>query len=575
VSAHSTRVALTAAVLLLVAVLPSSAWAHAQLESTTPQRGALVATQPKAISLTFDEPVTGTAGAIRVFDRRGDRVDDGNAYHPGAQGQTFAVGLKPGLAKGTYTATYRVVSADTHIVTGGFVFSIGSRSASVSSTVGQLLAGQKTGRVTTWAFAAVRGVQYGTIGIGVGLLVFLLAVWLPVLRRLAGTTEEWEHATTAFVARLQTGLLAASLAGCVTALLGLGLQGAESAGVPLWSVSGDVLGDVLGTRFGTVWAAGAVAWLLIAGATLGARAGRLRLTPLLVPAIALVFLPALAGHASVQRPVWLFLPANLIHVGAMSVWIGGLTALLVCLPVATRKLANADRSRLLADVLARFSPLALGCVIALAASGVTQALVQIDAWNELWNTSYGRAVLVKAGLLAGLVALGAVNRRRTLPRLRRLADEGVPPGVAGLVLRRTLRAEVATIAVVLGTTGALAGYAPAKTLSTGPVQITSTIGPAQLSLDVDPAQVGANDIHLYLFDAMSGAQYTATKELTVTATLPSKGIGPLTLQTHDTGPGHYTIPAAVLGAPGTWTLALTVRVSDFDQYERRLQVRIR
>jgi copper transport protein len=575
VSARGTRVALAAAALLLVAILPSSAWAHAQLESTAPQRGALVATQPKAISLTFDEPITGTAGAIRVFDRRGDRVDDGNAYHPGAQGQTFAVGLKPGLAKGTYTATYRVVSADTHIVTGGFVFSIGARSASVRSTVGQLLAGQKTGRVTTWAFAAVRGVQYGAIGIGAGLLVFLLAIWLPVLRRLADTTGEWEHATAGFVARLQTGLLAASLAGWVTALLGLGLQGAESAGVPLWSVSGDVLGDVLATRFGTVWAAGAVAWLLIAGAALGARAGRLRPAPLLVPALALVSLPALAGHASVQHPVWLFLPANLIHVGAMSVWLGGLTALLACLPAATRKLGNTERSRLLADVLARFSPLALCCVIALAASGVVQALVQIDAWNELWNTPYGRAVLVKVGLLIGLIALGAINRQRTLPRLRRLAGEGATPGVAGVVLRRTLRAEVATIAVVLGTTGALAGYAPAKTLSTGPVQITSTIGPAQLSLDVDPARVGANDIHLYLFDTTSGAQYTATKELTVTATLPSKGIGPLTLQSHDTGPGHYTIPAAVLGAPGTWTLTLTVRVSDFDQYERRLAVRIR
>ncbi|MCW2986690.1 MAG: copper resistance protein CopC, partial [Conexibacter sp.] len=311
------------------------------------------------------------------------------------------------------------------------------------------------------------------------------------------------------------------------------------------------------------------------GALLAPRAGGARLLALLIPAAALILLPALAGHASVQHPVWLFLPANVIHVTAMSAWLGGLVALLACLPAATRRLEGADRTRLLAGGLARFSPIALACVIALIATGVVQALIQIDAFSELWNTPYGRAVLVKIGLILGLVGLGALNRRRTVPRLRRLAEQGATPGGAGLLLRRTLRTEVAAIAVVLTVTGALAGYAPAKTTATGPVQVTSTVGPAQLSLDVDPAQVGANDIHIYLLDPRTGAQYARTKQLTVTATLPAKGIGPLDLQVQDTGPGHYTIPAAILGAPGTWTLDLVARVSDFDQYERRVTVRIR
>jgi copper transport protein len=589
-----------AAALVVAAALPASASAHAQLESTAPQRGALVATQPGAISFTFDEPVSGTGGAVRVFDGKGNRVDDGAAYHPGSVGKTFAVHLKAGLPNGTYTATYRVVSADTHIVTGGLVFSVGARSAGAGSTVGQLLAGQKTGRVTSWGFAVARGVQYGAIGVAAGLLAFLLAVWLPALRRLGGGTEEWEQAAAAFVARLRVGLFVATLAGLVSALAGIGLQAAESAGVPLWKISGSVIGDVLGTRFGTVWAAGALAWLLLGAAALAVLAPRsrrapvlhsaslgadgallapgatgARLAPLLVPAAALLLLPALAGHAGIQHPVWLFLPANLIHVGAMSAWLGGLVALLACLPAATRRLEGADRTRLLAGGLARFSPIALGCVIALTATGVVQALIQIDAFGELLHTPYGRAVLVKIGLVLGLIGLGAVNRRRTVPRLRRLADEGATPGAAGLLLRRTLRAEVAAIAVVLVVTGALAGYAPAKTTATGPVQVMSTVGPAQLSLDVDPARVGANDIHIYLLDPKSGAQYDKVKELTVTATLPSKGIGPLSLQVQDAGPGHWTIPAAILGAPGTWTLDLAARVSDFDQYERKVTVRIR
>jgi len=591
--------AVLVAALMACALAPASALAHAQLESTTPQRGALVAHEPGAISLTFDEPVSGTDGAVRVFDARGERVDDGAAFHPGGTGKTYAVHLRDGLAKGTYTATYRVVSADTHIVTGGFVFSIGARSGA-GSTVGQLLAGQKTGRVTAWGFDVVRGVQYGAIGIGAGLLAFLLAVWLPALRRVGGGTGEWEAAAAAFVARLRLGLLVAAGLGLVSAVLGIGLQAAESAGVPLWKITGSVVGDVLGTRFGTIWAAGAVAWLLLGGAALAVLAPRSRRAPvlhsaalgadgallapgtggarlpaLLVPAGALVLLPALAGHASVQRPAWLFLPANVIHVSAMAAWLGGLTALLLCVPAATRRLEGADRTRLLAGALARFSPVALGCVAALVATGVVQALIQVSAFRELWDTPYGRAVLVKIGLILALIGLGAVNRRRSVPRLRALAAEGAAPGAAGLLLRRTLRTEVAAIAVVLTVTGALAGYAPAKTVASGPVQVTSTVGPAQLSLDVDPAQVGSNDIHIYLLDPRSGAQYGKVKELTVTATLPSKGIGPLALQVQDTGPGHWTIPAAVLGAPGTWTLDLTARVSDFDQYERKVTVRIR
>jgi copper transport protein len=595
--------ALLAALVALAAaaVLPASALAHAQLEATSPERGALVVKEPAAISFTFDEQVGGTDGAVRVFDTKGDRVDDGAAYHPGSNGKTFAVHLEPGLPKGTYTATYRVVSADTHIVTGGFVFSIGARSATAGSTVGQLLAGQKTGRATSWAFDVTRGVQYGSIGIGAGLLVFLLLVWLPLLRRQGGGTEAWEAATAAFVARLRRALLIASGVGLVSALVGIGLQAAESAGVSLWKVSGSVVGDVIGERFGTIWLAGAIAWLVLGVAALAVLAPRSarapvlqkaslgadgavlappavslpRLAPLVVPAVALIFLPALAGHASVQHPVWLFLPANLVHVSAMCSWLGGLTALLACLPAATRTLEGAERTRLLSGALLRFSPIALGCVIALLTTGVIQVLIQVDAWNELWNTPYGRAVLIKIGLILGLIALGAVNRQRTVPQLRALAEKGAMPGAAGLLLRRTLRTEVAAIAVVLVVTGALAGYAPAKTIATGPVQITSTVGPAQLSFDVDPATVGANVMHIYLLDPRSGAQYSKVKELTVTAALPSKGIGPLDLQVQNTGPGHWTIPSAVLGAPGTWTIDLTARVSDFDQYERKVKVKIR
>ena len=84
------------------------------------------------------------------------------------------------------------------------------------------------------------------------------------------------------------------------------------------------------------------------------------------------------------------------------------------------------------------------------ASGVVQSLLAIDAFSQLVDTAYGRAVLIKLGLLAGIVALGWLNRSRHLPALRAAAAGDAAPGRAGVALRRTLRAELAIAVVVLG-----------------------------------------------------------------------------------------------------------------------------
>ena len=59
-----------------------------------------------------------------------------------------------------------------------------------------------------------------------------------------------------------------------------------------------------------------------------------------------------------------------------------------------------------------------------------------------------------------------------------------------------------------------------------------------------------------------------------TAALPGQGIS-LPLQPRLSGPGHYTIPSALLNAGGDWTLELTIRVSAFDEFVRRVEVPIR
>ncbi len=597
------RRALTALLLAAVAALvgAASASAHAQLLETSPQSGSTLATQPPEVIFKFNQAVGGTLGAVRVYDAQGEEIDNLDVSHPEGQEHWMGVGLKPHLPDGTYTATYRVISADTHIVYGGLVFNIGHAGAAPKFTVAGLIARDRSGRVTEVAFGVVRGLDYLSIALLLGGLSFLAIAWLPGLVAVAGAERRWVEASQAFARRLRELLALAVVLGVAASVLGILLQGASAAGVSLWSsLRGTIVADTLESRFGQVWGLRALDWLALGGLLLAAKALGREVVPTLRPAVPaadrialtappprwliallglgaayLALAPALAGHASIQSPTGVFLPADVLHVCAASVWVGGVACLLLALPTATRRLEGPERSRLLLAVLARFSPLALGAVVAIAVTGVVQAYIDVRSLEGLLHSTYGALILVKTGLLLALIGLGWVNRGRVIPALQRIVGAGRPPGGAGVLARRSLRWELALMLCVFAATAALVGYAPPIDAASGPFSTNTTLGPAELELTVEPARVGLNTIHLYLIDARDGTQFTATRELVVRATLPSKGIGPLPLKANLSGPGHYTLNSAQLSPGGTWEIQITDRVSEFEEYSRTVKVPIR
>jgi copper transport protein len=590
------------ALLAMALAAPAAAPAHALLVDAAPQRGATLRTQPRQVVLRFSETVEGNFGALRVFDAKGRRVDDGRVTHPGGSGPRLTVGLRPGLPDGTYVATYRVVSADGHPVSGGLVFSVGRPGAAAVPPVSELIGDGGAGPLTQAAFGVARGLDYLATALVLGGLAFLLAVWLPALRAAAGATDAWREASVAFLLRLRRLFVAGAALGVGAGLAGLVLQGATAGATSAWAaLSPSVLGEVLGTRFGHVWGMRILAFATTGGALAialrglrgHAAAGALRrvalgadglaapglpraLLALAAPSAAFLALaPALGGHASVQPPVALLLPLDVAHVLAMSAWIGGLVVALLVLPAATGRLEAADRTRLLAATLLRFSPVALGCVVVLLVTGTIQAIEHIGSWAALTGTGFGRAVLVKVVLIAALIAIGAVNRRCVVPGLRRLAQSAAPPGELGHLLRRALRAEVALVVAVLGVTTALVSYPPPASLAGGPFSATAPLGPLRLQATMDPARAGPNELHLYLLRAKDGSPFTATKELTVTLALPARRIGPLAVRAREAGPGHYVADTVQLAPAGDWQLDVTSRVSQFDQYEATLKVPLR
>ena len=578
------RRALLAAVLALIAqgALPAAVSAHATLLGTVPARGAQLERPPARVELRFDESVEAAFGSLKVFDPRGNPVRVGVVTSRGAR---VAVKLPRVLGDGTYTATYRVISADGHPVSGGFVFSVGDAGPAAKSV--DALLGGGTGRITSSAFAVVRAIQYGAIALGLGSLAFLLLCWLPGLRAVAGGDAAWQAASDAFAFRTQRIIVAACLAGLLSGLAALVLQGAVGEGSTFWlAAKPEVVNEVLGTRFGTAWALASLGWALalvamaiqrplprLQPASVGATGLALpspRLLALAVPLLALAFLPAMGGHASVQSPVALLLPANVLHVLAMSAWLGGIAALVLALRAATTRLDPGDRGRLLTAVVARFSTLAGVAVAVLLASGAVQGIVEVRTFAHLLDTAFGRAVLIKIVVALGIVALGYVNRRRLLPALRR-SDT---PGRAGVRLRRLLKVELALGALAIAVTGALSTYAPSIAVSSDPYATSAVMGPLRLEATVDPAKVGPNQLHLYVFDRRTGAPFDETKEIRVTAALPEKGIAPISLVPHVAGPGHFVVDGASLTVKGKWAMSVVDRVSDFDEYEARLRAPI-
>jgi copper transport protein len=589
-----------AAVVAALLASASAAFAHAQLLGTSPLSGSTVKVQPKEVIFEFGEPVGGDLGAVRVYNAQGQEVDNLQVSHPQGNSHWMGVGLKPHLPDGTYTGTYRVISADTHIVYGGLVFSIGRAGAAPKFTVAGLIGKNESGEVTRVAFGVVRALDYLTLALMVGGLAFLFFAWGPALAGTAGGEERWSLAARTFASRLRRLFAAAIVLGVIVSVLGVLLQGASAAGVSLWSsLKGSIIENTLDSRFGTVWGLRAVDWLLLGvlflatkavgrdpipllrespdgeAAKLTAGAPRLTLALLALGALYLAVTPALAGHASIEHPVAVFFPSDVLHVLAGSVWVGGIACLLIALPGATRRLEGGERSRLLLATLARFSPIALGSVVVIAVTGVIQAYIDVRSFHGLFHTTYGALIIVKVALLSSLIGLGWINRERVVPALQRIVGDSQSPGGIGGLARRTMRGEFVLMMCVFGVTAALISYAPPIDAASGPFSTTTTIGSAELEMTLEPAKVGLNTIHIYLINARDGTQFTATKELIVSARLPSKGIGPLPLKAIPAGPGHYVLNSAVLSPGGTWDIEIIDRTSEFEQSNRTVKVPIR
>ncbi|GAA2586754.1 copper resistance protein CopC [Streptomyces roseoviolaceus] len=599
----------TVLVLLLFSAAPASA--HAALRSTDPDDGSVVRQAPRSVTLTFTESVGLLDDSFRVFGPDQRRLHTGEATHADGRSDTARVGLPGKLAQGTYTVAWRVVSADSHPVSGAFSFSVGKRSA----TTTQIDTGPDEDPLTGSLYDAARYLAYLAAALLVGAAAFALlcrpADRSPLRRPLV--TAWW------------------TLLGSTVVLLLLRAPYEAGAG-PAAAFDASALGRTLGGRPGMALLARLAVLLLTAVFLVWLSRSRDRrdhrepvaLAAGTALAVGLALTWAAAEHASAGIQVPLAMTSSVLHLLATGVWLGGLVALLLTL----RRSSGED----LTEVVPRFSRIAFASVTVLVVTGVYQSWRGLGSVSALSGTSYGRLLLAKLVAVTALVLAAGYSRRWTArlaapvtaravavrervaqpvgapPPPEATAEPGTPdaeepeapapePGggdgngdVRRRGLRRSVLVEVAVAAVVLLITTLLTttlpgraqaeaarqapvGALPPTTLVTVPFDTgTDTVtGRGTVQVTVDPARVGENGVQAVVYGSDKGL--IVVPELRVTFTLPARKVGPIDAELTDAG-GYWSTNSVNLPLPGTWTMKTTVRVSDVDQVTVSKQVRI-
>lgn len=471
-----TRAALALAfVAAMIAGLATAGTAlgHATLVDAIPAADARLAQSPPRVVLTFSEPVEIVQDEdVGVVDAQAEDVTAGRATNE-ARRNVVDIPLQADLPDGTYTVRFQILSADSHVIPGAFVFGVGPGELGPPVLSGT---GEGPSETGPWGVSS-RFLEMVGLGGLVGLLAFRWLVWAPALRgaRLAGAERDAALAWGRDLFWVVFGALA------VGAMLAEGyllvVQSASVLGTGVLDALGDATGisQVLGdTRFGSLvqlrgallfglFAIGAILFIREYGnagsprppSAAGSAAGTVLMGALLA---AVLWGIAAQGHASVAPLSGVQIGAQVVHIVAVAVWIAGLALVAVAwwrLPSVAPEGGPALSTR----ILARFSKVALVAVALAVATGVVRSIGELDGPAELWETAYGRSIVIKVGLLVPIAALALYNRR-ILAALARVPRPNMP---TMRLVRRTAASELVLALAVVVVASLLVAQVPGGT----------------------------------------------------------------------------------------------------------------
>jgi copper transport protein len=534
----SMRAFLGIAFALLLAGLPwHCANAHAVLLESDPVAQAVLQEAPERVVLRFNEPVRPAAlSLLRAADEAKVELQDVEVLDTELHAR-----IPSSLPDGTYVLSYRVTSADGHVVVGSLVFVIGAPDSSPSPAA----AAGDSDWFWTAAGVAARALWYGSLVLATGLALFLGL--LPVPEDLRPPLRRWLAA-----------LAVIGLAACVAILGATG--GALRGGPPDALLQVEPWRIALASPLAASIAAAAPGLCILAlVARRPIRAERLVLAG---GALLIAAGFALSGHAATAGPGWITRPALMLHALCAAYWVGAFAPLLLAL----RRL---PREQMLV-LLRAFSALAVVAVALLLLAGIVLAALQVRTPAALATTDYGRLLLVKLALVALLLGLGAFNRLVLTPALERRTET-----VVGL--RYTIGADLALAAGIVALTAGLGSVPPPRALAEQAAQarrdyaVHMSAQGRQLLLVATPARAGENRIDLYLTDGQGRPVDAQAAEMAFA--LPELAVEPLRADAAPVAPGHFRA-SVQLPLAGEWLVQADLLIDDFTKLPFRARIEV-
>jgi copper transport protein len=530
---------------LLVGSAGAPASAHASLVSTDPAEGAVVPEAPDVVTFTFNEPVSLAGDSLQAYDAAGEPVD----VDASARDEVVSADLPDDLADGTYVVAWRVVSSDGHPIAGSLTFHVGAPSEHVVPPRDAPATDDSAMRDVA---SVVQALSYLALLLAGGLTIFLS--WTSRGIRL-------HDAVRRRLLLLQRGsAVAAVLVASVEVVVSGAYQRGAGIGGLFEAASLDpaLVGDDLTVL--TLQVVGLGLAVVMAGRATPSLAGD-------IGAALAVWSPALVGHTRAYEPVSLLVLTDALHLSAGAVWLGGLAGLAIVLP------SLAGREREGALLLSRFSTVAALLLGILAAAGVLLGWRILGSWSGLWETTYGRLLLVKVGIALVVGAVAAFNRYRLLPRVADGPHEARRR--ATYAVRRVVLLEAALLVGLLGVTGFLVEQPPRS---------EAAITPAAPASDV--ARAVADDLQvLAVLDSAPGRQRQLLLQVQDLSGEPVdlRDRPELSLRSADVDLG--TVPVEVTGAgtfvatitfpkSGEWEVQVSLRIAEFDNPVTTLAVEV-
>ncbi|HVN60200.1 MAG TPA: copper resistance protein CopC [Gaiellaceae bacterium] len=554
------RGALGAALAALALAVPGSASAHAYLVRTVPSPSTTLNVSPPVVALTFDEAVEPRFAIISVTNAAGRQEATGPPRRSPANPDTLVVPLRPHLPEGWYLVYWRAISVDGHPVQGAYTFAIGPNEGPAP----QFRVPTVAGTATTHRLLVARWAMFLTVMIAIGLFVMRIAIARPLVRRVEGTSLR--SVSIAMVVFSVLGLIAIPVyLDIATSIDSLRSAFAVGALVPLFRVTAFGRGYVdMELCFALFCIASWIAvWVDRPRREHRSIAELMATWGALAAAAAVLVFPGTSGHAGQTAPRGLSLLLDWLHLASGSLWLGGLVGLLV----VWASLSAGSRVAGLAVTVPRFSNVAFVSVLVLIGTGVGATIIHMPTVASLWQTSYGKTILLKVALLLGAMLLAAFNLLRTKPHLEAAAERPELGPPAASMLRRLVTGEAVIVAAAVFAAALLSSLAPPpKALASvgsavahvGPGKVVQVIDKNGYTIKVLVSPNRAAVPNSFALQLTRNGAPVRDADVTLQFAMLDMQMANQEYQLAETAPGLYTRPAPALVMVGRWALTYTI-----------------